>query len=67
MDSLAIYTRNLQEISLKLPPLNDQTQIAQTLSTLDAELSALEAKLAKARVLKAGMMGDLLTGRVRLV
>ena len=57
-----------KESIIHLPPtIEQQTQIAQTLSTLDAELSILEAKLAKARMLKAGMMGDLLTGRVRLV
>ena len=34
----------------------------------DAEISALEAKLAKARLVKqAGMMQELLTGRIRLV
>ncbi len=34
---------------------------------MDAELAALEAKLAKARRLKQGMMQELLTGRIRLV
>jgi type I restriction enzyme S subunit len=33
---------------------------------MDAELAALEAKLAKARQLKQGMMQELLTGRIRL-
>jgi type I restriction enzyme S subunit len=34
---------------------------------MDAELAALEARLAKARALKHGMMQELLTGRIRLV
>ena len=34
---------------------------------MDAEISALEGKLVKARQVKAGMMSVLLTGRVRLV
>ncbi|MBK7015559.1 MAG: type I restriction endonuclease subunit S [Sulfuritalea sp.] len=34
---------------------------------MDTELAALEAKLAKARDLKQGMMQELLTGRIRLV
>jgi len=38
-----------------------------SLSDMDAEISALEAKLSKARQVKAGMMSALLTGRVRLV
>jgi type I restriction enzyme S subunit len=42
-------------------------QPALTLSDMDAELAALETKLAKARNLKQGMMQELLTGRIRLV
>jgi type I restriction enzyme S subunit len=34
---------------------------------MDTEISVLEAKLAKARQLKQGMMQELLTGRIRLV
>ncbi|HEU0295736.1 MAG TPA: hypothetical protein VFR47_23555 [Anaerolineales bacterium] len=39
----------------------------ETLSDMAAEIAALEAKLAKARQVKQGMMQELLTGRVRLV
>ena len=45
----------------------EQTAIAAILSDMDAEIAALEAKLAKARNLKQGMMQELLTGRIRLV
>ena len=38
-----------------------------TLRDMEAETAALEAKLAKARQLKQGMMQELLTGRIRLV
>jgi type I restriction enzyme, S subunit len=41
--------------------------IAEVLSDMDAEIAALEAKLSKARQVKAGMRQELLTGRVRLV
>jgi type I restriction enzyme S subunit len=34
---------------------------------MDAEIALLEAKLAKARLLKQGMMQELLTGRIRLI
>ncbi len=34
---------------------------------MDAEIAALEAKLAKARNIKQGMMQELLNGRIRLV
>ena len=49
------------------PSKEEQTAIATLLSDMDAELAALEAKLAKARDLKQGMMQELLTGRIRLV
>jgi len=39
----------------------------ETLSDIDAQVTALEGKLSKARQVKAGMMSVLLTGRVRLV
>ena len=59
--------RMVQEFNLLLPPLPEQTAIAEVLSGMDAEIEALEAKLAKARLIKQGMMQELLTGRIRLV
>ena len=50
-----------------LPPLEKQTVIAETLNDIDAEIAALEEKVAKARQIKQGMMQELLTGRIRLV
>jgi len=47
--------------------LSEQSAIAEILSDMDAEITALEAKLSKARQVKQGMMSVLLTGRVRLV
>jgi type I restriction enzyme S subunit len=47
--------------------VGEQTAIAAILSDMDAEISALETKLAKARQIKQGMMQELLTGRIRLV
>lgn len=52
---------------VRIPTVNEQKMIANILSDMDAEISALEAKLAKARQVKAGMMQELLTGRIRLV
>jgi type I restriction enzyme, S subunit len=53
--------------SLELPTLQEQNAIAAVLSDMDAEIAALEAKLAKARQVKQGMMQELLTGRIRLI
>ncbi len=58
---------DITEYEVMLPPLEEQTAIAQVLSEMDTELSALEAQLNKARQLKQGMMQVLLTGAVRLV
>jgi len=52
---------------VELPPIPEQQAIAAVLSDMDAEISALESKLAKARQIKQGMMQELLTGRIRLV
>ncbi len=57
----------LRNLELSCPPLAEQTAIATLLSDMDAELAALEVKLAKARQLKQGMMQELLTGRIRLI
>lgn len=55
-------------LTLSLPPsFLEQTAIAAILSEMDAEIAALETKLAKNRAIKQGMMHKLLTGRIRLV
>ena len=51
----------------RFPRSAEQAAIATILSDMDAEIAALEAKLAKARQIKQGMMQELLTGRIRLV
>lgn len=57
----------LAAIELKMPSLPEQTAIATVLSDMDAELVALEQRLAKTRTLKQGMMQELLNGRTRLL
>ena len=54
-------------VQLPCPPLPEQHAIATVLSDMDAELTAIEQRLAKTRALKQGMMQELLTGRTRLV
>ncbi|MCA9203282.1 MAG: restriction endonuclease subunit S, partial [Planctomycetales bacterium] len=53
--------------TIPIPPFPEQTAIVAILSDMDAEIAALEAKLAKARQIKQGMMRELLTGRIRLM
>ena len=58
----------LLSLNVARPPTKaEQEAIAAILSDMDAEIAALEAKLAKARQLKQGMMQEPLTGRIRLV
>jgi type I restriction enzyme, S subunit len=63
----AIYRRDLVKVIIPLPPNDEQHAIADILSDMDAEIVELEAKLAKARNIKQGMMQELLTGGIRLV
>lgn len=58
----------IRKLRFPIPPtLPEQTAIAEVLSDMDAEIAALEAKLAKYRQIKQGMMHELLTGRIRLL
>jgi len=63
-----ITNKSLNSFEVPLPQDRaEQTAIAAVLSDMDAEIAALDAKLAKARAVKQGMMHNLLTGRIRLV
>lgn len=62
-----ISANALGEIEVELPAVAEQTAIAQALSDMDTDISALESRLTKARALKQAMAQALLTGRIRLV
>jgi type I restriction enzyme, S subunit len=54
-------------MTIGIPPWKEeQSTIATVLSDMDAEIEALERRLAKTRALKQGMMQELLTGKTRL-
>jgi len=61
-----VSARNLGELQLRLPDIEEQRAIAAVLSDMDAEIAGLEQKRDKTRLLKQGMMQELLTGRIRL-
>jgi len=63
----AINGGHVKALQIPMPSIEQQTAIATILSDVDAELAALEARLAKTRALKQCMMQELLTGRTRLV
>jgi type I restriction enzyme S subunit len=57
---------NLKKHKIPLPPLSEQHAIAAALSDVDSLLSALDALIAKKRLIKQGAMQELLTGKRRL-
>ncbi|QQO08658.1 restriction endonuclease subunit S [Breznakiella homolactica] len=59
--------KQIGEIIRKHPQKPEQARIAQILSDMDAEIDALTAQLTKAKLIKQGIMQELLTGRIRLV
>jgi len=58
---------HVKRVEITLPKLEEQIAIATVLSDSDAEIEALEKKLAKYRFIKQGMMQQLLTGKKRLI
>jgi type I restriction enzyme S subunit len=63
---LGVSKSNIGKIVASIPPKNEQAAIAAVLIDMDAEIESFEARLAKTRALKQGMMQQLLTGRIRL-
>ncbi len=51
----------MEKVPLNLPPLPEQTKIAEVLDTLDAAIRGTEAVVAKLQAMKQGLLHDLLT------
>lgn len=62
-----ISKNNVKGISVLLPDVPEQQAIAEILGDMDAEILSLETRREKTRLLKQGMMQELLTGRIRLL
>lgn len=62
-----LYQKDFMHFNFPAPSLLEQTRIANILSDMDVEITALEQKLEKAKEVKLGMMQELLTGRIRLI
>lgn len=63
-----LNTGLINRTEIRVPPTTEeQTAIATILVDMDADIAALEAKLAKARSLKQGTMQEVFTGRIRLI
>ena len=63
-----ITPNNFLEYSVYVPKdINEQSAIADILGDMDSGIAALEEKISKVKLLKSGMMSELLTGRIRLL
>ncbi len=62
-----INKSEFSEILVSIPTITEQTRIATILSDMDLEIAQLEEKLAKYKVVKQGLMQQLLTGKIRVV
>jgi len=61
-----ISSSALSDVRCRLPPRLEQTEIAEVLTEMDAELEGLKQRREKTRAIKQAMMTELLTGRTRL-
>jgi len=62
-----INKTDFEKMEIWIPSLDDQIYIANILSDMDLDISALQSKLQKYRLIKSGMMQTLLTGKIRLI
>lgn len=62
-----ISKKNFSEINFTVPKISEQTAIAEVLSDMDTEIEKMEVKRDKYKMLKQGMMQQLLTGKIRLL
>lgn len=62
----SLTAKNIEDIQITIPTEEEQTAIANVLSSMDKEIETLNTKLEKYRNLKAAMMQQLLTGKIRL-
>jgi type I restriction enzyme, S subunit len=63
----AISSGDVRKLKIPVPNVKEQKSIAQVLSDMDTEITALETRRAKTQAIKQGMMQELLTGRTRLI
>ena len=63
-----LYGRDMARFIFSIPiSLPEQKAIAQVLSDMDKEITALEKRRTKTQAIKQGMMQELLTGKTRLI
>jgi type I restriction enzyme S subunit len=58
---------HIKNVQISLPNLIEQKEISTILSDIDEDITLLGSKLLKYKLIKQGMMQNLLTGKIRLV
>jgi type I restriction enzyme S subunit len=64
--NININAENIKAIKIPIPPLLEQTGIANALTDMDNLISSIERLIAKKQIIKQGVMQELLTGKIRL-
>ena len=62
----SVKKEEIEKFLFPLPPIIEQQKIAEILTAVDNKLELLGNKKAKLEKLKKGLMGDLLTGKIRV-
>jgi type I restriction enzyme S subunit len=62
-----LYGKDLRTLRITLPPIEEQSAVANLFKEIDSEIEMLQKKLTKYRMIKQGMMQVLLTGKIRLL
>jgi type I restriction enzyme S subunit len=55
-------TEDLASIEIKLPPMAEQIKLAELFSTFDTDISQLSIALEKSKILRSGLLSDVLSG-----
>lgn len=62
-----IGTKDIMNGKIMLPKIEEQNRITKILYDVDDELTRLDARLSKYKLIKQGLMQNLLTGKIRLI
>ena len=65
-DRLNVTTKDFINMPLPCPPINEQQEIVEVLSSYDEEIKLLDKKLEMLKLQKKGLMQKLLTGEIRI-
>ena len=63
---LTVTLGDLARFQIPVPPLEEQTEIAQMYTAIEQQIHAQEKRVRALHGVKSALMGDLLTGKVRV-